>query len=267
MADLAPEAYYARSYPGGHFLIVMEALETTGRTPHWMADTCTLNHALAVVSTLADLHATFWESERFAGDLAWIRPRTRRFGFEWHQRSYSTARARFLDSEAGRSVPREIRDLISYWDEHDRPVLAYWDSLPATVLHGDSHLGNTYSEPDGRAGYFDWQVMYRGPGLRDVAYFFLGAADEELRTHERRVVEHYWDRLEKHGVAFDRDAGWRDYCLLSLESLDAHMKTVSRGGYGHDADTLARGRRTVVASMLENDVPGLLRTAVERGRP
>jgi Ser/Thr protein kinase RdoA (MazF antagonist) len=33
-----------------------------------------------------------------------------------------------------------------------------------TLLHGDSHLGNTYSLPDGRSGLLDLQVIWRGTG-------------------------------------------------------------------------------------------------------
>jgi Ecdysteroid kinase-like family len=256
--DIAPEAYYARNYPGGRFIILMEVLERRGLTPYWQADRCTLAHAKAVVQTLAQLHGAYWQSDRFATDLAWIRPRTQRFGFEWHQRSFTTARRQYLDRPGSSELPEEMRRLIRRWDENDRQVYAYWDRLPATVLHGDSHFGNTYSHPDGRAGFFDWQVMYRGHGLRDVAYFFLAAADEQLRSHEREVFEHYLACLAPSGVDLDPDTAWRNYCLFGLDALDAHIKTVTRGGYGHAESALERQRTTMTRSMLENGLPDLL---------
>jgi aminoglycoside phosphotransferase (APT) family kinase protein len=265
--DLAPEAYYAASYAGGRFLLVMETLENRGLKPYWMADDCSLDHAKAVVAALARLHATYWETDRFTTDLAWVRPRTSRFGFEWHQRSFRTARERYLGSEMGQTLPAEIIDLIRFWDRNDRAVYAYWDRLPPTVLHGDSHLGNTYSTPDGQAGFFDWQVIYRGHGLRDVAYFFLSAADETLRDHEREIVDHYLNHLEHNGVALDRETAWTDYRLFSLDALDAHIKTTMFGGYGHASAALERGRTTLTTSLLRNAVPNLLHRVVRDGRP
>ena len=140
--------------------------------------------------------------------------------------------------------------------------------MPATLLHGDSHLGNTFSYPDGRAGFFDWQVICRGHGLREVAYFFLTAADVAMReAHERDIVNLYVDELERRGIAIDRKKAWIDYCLFALDRLDAGIMTTMRGGYGHAASAQQRGRATTVASMLENEVPDLLRRVVRDGRP
>jgi aminoglycoside phosphotransferase (APT) family kinase protein len=263
LPDIAPRAYYARSYPGGRFLILMEVLEARGLKPYWQAYECSLDHAKAVVAVLAKLHATYWESERFNTDLTWVRPRTRRFGFEWHQRSFNGARKQFLESDIGAAQPKEIIELIRFWDGNDRQIYAYWDSLPMTLLHGDSHLGNTFSYPDGRAGFFDWQVVYRGYGLREVAYFFLGAAPESMRKqHEREIVDFYLDNLEANGVAIDREAAWLNYCLFTLDALDATIKTIVRGGYGHAASALQRGLANKTSSILENGVPELLRKVV-----
>jgi aminoglycoside phosphotransferase (APT) family kinase protein len=243
----------------------MEVLERRGLKPYWGKDHCTLAHAKAVVEALATLHATYWESDRFATDLAWVRPRTSRFGFEWHQRSFTVARQQYLAGPVAAELPASMKELVQRWDANDRLVYDYWDRLPATILHGDSHLGNTYSHPDGRAGYFDWQVMYRGHGLRDVGYFFLSAADEELHSHEREVVAHYLDHLAARGVELDRDKAWANYCLLALDFLDANIKTVTRGGYGHADSALDRQRAAVSKSILDNGVPDLLDKVIRDG--
>lgn len=267
LPEIAPRAYYARSYPGGRFLLLMEVLEDRGLKPYWTVDECSLAHAKAVVAALAQLHSAYWNSPRFEADLAWVRPRTRRFGFEWHQRSFKIARKTYLESEQAARMPAELVEMLRLWDANDRQVYDYWDTLPATVLHGDSHLGNTFAYPDGRAGFFDWQVLYRGHGLRDVAYFFLGAVDESIRKHhEREVVDHYLDELERHGVRVDRASAWQHYGLFVLDRLDAHIKTTTRGGYGHAATGLERGRLTTIGSLLDNDVPGLLRRLLRDGR-
>jgi hypothetical protein len=107
----------------------------------------------------------------------------------------------------------------------------------------------------------------RGYGLREIAYFFLGAVDDDMRKqHEREVVDHYLDQLEVQGVDIDRQAAWLNYCLFTLDRLDANIKTTMRGGYGHAASGLKRGLMTTVGSIMDNGVPDLLRKVLRDGK-
>lgn len=266
LQTLAPQAYYARSYSGGRFLLLMEVLEARGLKPYWQGYDCSLEHARAVLKALATLHATYWESERFNTDLVWVRPRTQRFGFEWHQKSFNVARQKFLDMEVDAQLPAKIIELLRYWDANDRALYAYWDTLPATLLHGDSHLGNTFSCPDGSAGFFDWQVIYRGHGLRDVAYFLLNSLENNVRQeYERTLVADYLDELERLGVCINREEAWPNYCLFALDALDANIKTITRGGYGHAASALQRALQCAVGSIVDNGTAALLHKVVRDG--
>jgi hypothetical protein len=264
--EIAPRPYLARSYPGGRFIILLETLETRGLKPYWVADECSLEHAKAVTSALATLHAKFWETERFNTDLSWVRPRTSRFGGVWHEHSFRHARKAYLERADALQMPPELVEMLKFWDENFQPVYRYWDTLPATVLHGDSHLGNTFADNEGRAGYFDWQVILRGHGLRDVSYFLLSAISEDLRRrHERAIVDHYLQELASRGVWLNRENAWLDYCLFALDRFDAHIKTHVRGGYGHAESGRERGRIATVGSLLHNKVPDLLRKVVANG--
>ncbi|KAH7215321.1 kinase-like domain-containing protein [Fusarium oxysporum] len=73
-------------------------------------------------------------------------------------------------------------------------------ALPATVVHGDVHLGNWYITPDGHMGLTDWQTVARGHWSRDLAYV-LGTAvsAEKRRQWEHEMVEMYVSELRKHG--------------------------------------------------------------------
>ena len=65
------------------------------------------------------------------------------------------------------------------------------DRWPSTLLHGDPHPGNTYLLED-RVGFLDWQVVRRGPRLRDVTYLLvLGLTPEDRTAHERDLLRHY----------------------------------------------------------------------------
>ncbi|BBU21131.1 hypothetical protein MYXE_09200 [Mycobacterium xenopi] len=63
-----------------------------------------------------------------------------------------------------------VRAVAAKLDAHADTYYQEFESSPLTLLHCDSHLGNTASMPDGRSGLLDWQVVWRGPGLREVTY-------------------------------------------------------------------------------------------------
>ena len=48
-------------------------------------------------------------------------------------------------------------------------------SLDQCLVHGDTHLGNTYFLPDGQCGLLDWQLMGRGHPMHDVSYIIATA--------------------------------------------------------------------------------------------
>lgn len=257
--DLAPRAHYARSYPGGRFLILLEGLEEKGCRPYWQVDECGIDHVRAVVVALAGLHAKYWGSDRFQGDLAWVRPRTRRFGWTWLRQSFGKTRNAFLEQAGSEILPPAAAELLRRWDRHADAVFDHWEHKPRTLLHGDSHVGNTFSYPDGRAGLFDWQVIFAGSGLRDLAYFMLSALSNENRiVHEKPVFQLYLDVLAGNGVVLDRDRAWNDYCLFALDRWDAAIKSYTHGFYGHATSGQLRSLKSIVGSLLDNDVGGRL---------
>ena len=80
-------------------------------------------------------------------------------------------------------------------------------------VHGDSHPGNMFFEPDGGVGLLDWQTCQLGEWAADVAYFLvLALSVEDRRRHERDLLQHYLDRLAASGVAAPTfDEAWLSY--------------------------------------------------------
>ncbi len=195
LGDIAPVAYAAHAGPGARFLLVLEDLETRDGRPLALADDCTLQHAQAMMATLAELHATFWESPRFATDLSWAAPITTRSGMSLLASQFRRVRSTFLKS--GRyDLPAGVRRTAALVNENDWALYRMWERPPLTLVHGDSHLGNTYSLSDGRAGLLDWQVVFRCRGIREVSYFMAGGLPIEMRReHERDLVALYVDEL------------------------------------------------------------------------
>jgi len=268
LPDLAPCAHYAESFPGGRFLIVTEDLETSGHQPFWIKDTCEIPHALAVARTLGTLHATYWDSPRFATDLSWVRPRTERLGWGWLRATLTQTAGIYLDSDAGRALPADALDVIAAWREHQGAVFAYWETLPRTLLHGDSHLGNTYATTDGKAGYFDWQVVFRGYGVRDLVYFVASALSaEQHREHGSDILDAYVGALAAGGVVVDRAEVAQHYALFAVDAIDASMATLAQGTYNHDSAASQRGLECALSILLENDVAATIRAIAANGSP
>jgi aminoglycoside phosphotransferase (APT) family kinase protein len=167
----------------------------------------------SLLDGLAVLHARFWRSPRFDRDLAdlWT-PRSG--GFHDFLKAHGLE---FIRQLVGRSpykqelLARLGRSLDQVWEAlwQAQEILA---GEPCTLLHGDTHLGNTYLLPDGDAGLIDWQLMSRGRWVQDVTYLMVtGLSIEVRRRDERELLALYLERLRARGVSDTptaEDAWW-----------------------------------------------------------
>jgi thiamine kinase-like enzyme len=82
---------------------------------------------------------------------------------------------------------------------------------PRVLAHGDTHLGNTYIDADGRVAFLDWQTLSRGCWGDDVAYFIVGAlTSEDRRASEWDLLDHYRDAMTARGVRPEQLGDVRD---------------------------------------------------------
>jgi hypothetical protein len=197
-----------------HFGMLLEDLNERGaRFPNAL-ESQSLETMRSLLASLARLHARSWKSPRLDGELGWLDTRL-----------------------AGGMFPVFDGiglDLIRYQVEHNafkadliaplgRSVDELWDALwtsqrildqgPHTLLHGDTHIGNTYVLPDGTGGFLDWQLMVRGNYINDVAYVIATGLDQGTRRAEQRgLIEFYLEELRRHGVdAPSFDDAWEGY--------------------------------------------------------
>lgn len=200
----APRAYLssfdARS---GAFRIVMEDLRHRGARFPNATSSLSLAQLRALLDSLARLHAQFWASPRFQGDLDWV-PGTRRGGMfpVFDSIGFDLIRDQLRRSPDKRKLIAPLgRSITELWESMWRVQVAF-EREPQTLCHGDAHIGNTYVLGDDRAGLLDWQLMVRGCWAHDVSYLLATALPrEDRRTHERALLGEYLERLADYGVA------------------------------------------------------------------
>jgi hypothetical protein len=249
LEGVTPHAWYARAGVGARFLIVLDDIVAAGGRPYALADECDLAHAHGLVDAFAALHTRFWESPRFADELSWVRTWSSRTGYGVLKLFYSHGRRGALRRDRPEVTPA-VRDVAEALDRHAEPYYREFESGPLTLLHGDSHLGNTFAWPDGRSGLLDWQVSWRGPGLREVAYWMTTGLEPELRrAHEKELIARYLDGLRAGGVddVPSGDAAFDQYRIFAAEAWDATAMTVNWPGLQAQENTDAAFRRACAA--------------------
>lgn len=242
-----PDAYSVAAGPGARrFALVLEDVAASGASFVEVGDHTGPGRARGVVEGLAALHARFWESPRFAADLAWVRAFENRGGDLPMERFLA---ARMLAAAARRYGP----ELAEPFHAARRVVVEQRDALERawarglrTLVHGDCHVGNLFFEPgpDGageRVGFLDWQVLARAPGIRDVAYFLCSSLSTEVRrAHQRELVARYGEALRAHGgPATDGEELWRGVRRFALYAWLAAAFTAGAGG-GLQSERIAR---------------------------
>lgn len=249
LKGVVPKAWFAYAGMGARFLIVLDDIVAAGGRPYALADRCEIGHARGVIDAFADLHSQFWNSPRFSQDLTWARTWSSRPGYAVLKQFYSRGRAGAL--KLGRpEVTSAVRAVSAALDDHAAAYYREFETGPLTLLHGDSHLGNTFSTSDGRSGLLDWQVVWQGPGLREVSYWMTTGLEPEVRrAHERELLERYLDGLRSGGVPDtpNYDSAFERYRLFSAEAWDATAMTINWPGLQAEENAEAAWRRACAA--------------------
>jgi hypothetical protein len=194
----------------------------------------------SLLSVLATLHARYWESPRFETDLAWIQPHTSGAIYTMFnhpdmipsmiaQNVEENQFKKELVEAAGQTADGLYREF--------RKLQRHQATLPQTVCHGDTHIGNTYLLPDGAAGLVDWQLIARGYCLHDVTYLLMtGLGVGARRRHQRQLLESYRAHLIERGVPDvpALEELWLEYRRAAVWGVYIGWLTTPTMNYGWD---------------------------------
>ena len=165
----------------------MEDISARGADPRDSTRPQTIDQAANGVRALARLHGAYW-GQRLTRQtaLAWVD----RF-VAWPGMGGGIAKSM---EKAGDTIPPEVRAMTDKQivGDHWTRFIATLTDGPATLLHGDPHIGNTYVVPGDDVGFLDWQVLRRGNFSLHLGYFLQGAVTiDDRRTAESDLLEEY----------------------------------------------------------------------------
>lgn len=188
-----PRCYHADwDDSGERYILVLEQLEENGCTFRNASGRYSLDYLRSILAAFATMHAAFWESPRFSGDLAWIRPPLQ---YPGTQRLVRRAMELYGDS-----MPPVFSALGALYQSRGEAIHRLWEEGPQTLVHGDVHDGNLFFDR-GTPGLLDWAVVARANPLRDVGYFLAGTLKpEDQRSWRGELLAFYRERLLAGGV-------------------------------------------------------------------
>lgn len=207
LADFeCPLGYFGRVDPRSWAsAVVMENIAVTRGAVFNHATTYIDRPAIeSLLSTMAAYHGQYWEHPAVVGSTL-KRP-------EEHQHNIGVLLNARKQAEVGvgraPGFPDALRSRQSQlWTGLVSSMRELSHEGPITLLHGDPHVGNTYTTRDGITAFADWQVVMRGSWAYDFADTVSTALTvDDRRRWERDLLADYLDELGRYGVrapAFD----------------------------------------------------------------
>ncbi len=204
-----PECFFAKA-EGGQAALLLEDLTPRNVTFNSATTPLSAKAVSAGLDTLASLHGQSWQDPRIIGCDRLEKPLggNMRKVFDDFVRDAD----KYFSEPRGYSVPVLLHD-SNRLAAGMRAYIPFAEREPTCLLHGDTHVGNWFSETDGRVSLLDWQMVCAGHWSHDFAYFIVSALDmPDRRAHERDLLAHYLQKLGAEGgdpPSFDE--AWQDY--------------------------------------------------------
>ena len=208
----APRAYHSAFDPKSRdFVLLLEDL-----APSVIGDQVVgldFAEATQAVDALARLHARWWGDPKL-DELDWLlainSPEFKRLGGICAQ--CWPAVLAFV----GEGMDPRVREAGERLTVQMTTMLDEAFARPRTMAHGDYRADNMFFRPGDAAIPFavaDWQIIFKGNGIFDLAYLLTGSLEIEVRRkYERDLLGIYHSRLVAEGVkGYSLEACLDDY--------------------------------------------------------
>lgn len=213
----APKCFFAGEDATGYSMVIIEDLDLRGAKFQSLQHPLDFKTAAGFVEGMARYHARWWGAD-LDTLFPWAAgPMDMRNSFYFDILLTPEKFEHYVRSPRGAAMPRQMKDPARIARGHNVLTDSYLQ-MPLTMQHGDTHLGNLYTDADGTPGFLDWMPR-KGPYSLDFTYFIIAATDvEDRRRWEGALIQHYLHTLRGLGVdaptfdeAFDayrRDVIW-----------------------------------------------------------
>ena len=197
---LVSEALRTHQDDRNHPESIAAAVETPGHAR-------LVDQAAAAMEDYAKLHVRFADEATRQAEVPWITPMggDSDMGVWMLQYGLDHHRDKLRDPYA---------EMAQLYIDHRAALDEIWMRGPLTVLQGDSHVGNLFLDPAGRAGgrvgFLDWGLIHLGTPMRDVGYFItMALSPADRRAHERALIQRYLDARAALGAeTWSFDEAW-----------------------------------------------------------
>jgi hypothetical protein len=177
--------------------------------------------AAGALEELAAFHARYFDAARRSAELAWVPvlgPGSR-YGADMLRYGIDNHRDRLTDA---------FVSVAEAYIADQAALHALWHEGPATVIHGDPHLGNLFLDGS-RVGFLDWGIINVNTPMRDVSYLMTMAMQpQDRRAAERDLLRIYLGALAAAGgpeMTFDE--GWRAHRIHAAYTVPASCQVVT----------------------------------------
>lgn len=205
------------SEESGPFVLLLEDL-APARCGDQLAS-CSQDEARLAITEIAKVHAAWWDSPRL-DQVSWLdsleSAELRQQLLAIYQQSWPVFEQAFKDD-----LPPEFLDAGERFGAQFERLIEDVSTRPTTITHRDFRLDNMFFDVPGGGSSFallDWQLVQRGIGVGDIAYFLAGNFPPDVRReHQDALLRHYHQALQQGGVTgYEFDQLVEDYRLSML---------------------------------------------------
>ena len=252
-----PKAFYAAAGDEPtEYVMVLEDLAAIGARFASRLEPLSDDQGGQLITGLAHLHAHFWEDPRFDGEMSWLPPAMRgSFG----AKLVASAKEQFADE-----MPPVFTALCDVFIENHERVSEILDDGPHTLIHGDTHAGNQFLDGT-QVGLYDWAVISRSPGIRDIAIYLGNSCPTEVRQAEQDGwLRAYHQVLVDHGgfEAPTFDELWTRYRRSVIYAWVSATTTASMGDKWQPIEVGRLGMQRSTQACADLDTVEALREAL-----
>lgn len=243
-----PTVLAAQSKPMMGSTLVLADITENGSQAGTPADTVTATQASLVVEQLARFHARFWNHANLEKSHRWLASPIRRIEDHLGTVLAVPLMKRGI-SRAGHVIPKALHLPALRYAQNRRRIMHFLASAPQTLVHYDCHPGNIFWN-NAKPGFLDWQLVRKGEGIGDIAYFLATALDpHQRRAHEMHLLAEYKNILTSHGIeGLSAAKLFQRYRAHLTYPFEAMVLTLAIGGMMDIQSNLELIRRAAAAA-------------------